>query len=269
MFNVCEICGADFPNITELYRHKNSTHNKSLVLFNHKPEKSLDVVPYKSDSEPDLNLKRKRDDIDSQNVKRYRALPEPSRKLVPAVRPRRQKPKRTFYQVKSSEPERQVAPIDKATPKAVELVGKSFQASTPERQVVPIDKAKPNAVELVGKSFQAEPPKPVLQAMDKDTKDTLKEATSVGNNDFKTNYEKCAAELMAQEESFKQQISKIKKECGHDILKIKKKFKKRELALKKEITTQKKYYEEKTKEMEVFHEKNTKFLEEKIKSLEQ
>ena len=164
----------------------------------------MNIVPYMSDSEPDLNLKRKRDDIGSQNVKRYRALPEPSRKLIPAVRPRRQKPKRKFYQVKSSEPERQVAPIDKATPKAVELVGKSFQAeaSTPERQVVPIDKAKPNAVELVGKSFQAEPPKPVLQAMDRDTKDTLKEATSVGSNDYKTSYEKCVAELMAQEESF-------------------------------------------------------------------
>ena len=94
--NVCDICGADFPNITELYRHIHSTHEKSLVLHNHKPENSLNIVPYMSDSEPDLNLKRKRDDIDSQNVKRYRALPEPSRKLVPAVRPRRKKPKKHF-----------------------------------------------------------------------------------------------------------------------------------------------------------------------------
>ena len=236
--NVCEICGADFPNITELYRHKNSAHNKSLVLFNHKPEKSLDVVPYMSDSQPDLNLKRKRDDIDSQNVKRYRALPEPSRTPVPAVRPRRKKPKRTFRQVEASTPEMQVAPIDQATPKADELEGRPFQA-----------------------------PKPVLQAMDKYTKNEI--AQPISANDFKTDYEKCTAELRAQEESFKQQISKIKKECGHDILKIKKKFKKRELALKKEITIQKKHYEEKTKEMEEFHEKNTRFLEEKIKSLEQ
>ena len=96
--NVCEICGADFPNITEFYRHIHSTHEKSLVLHNHKPENSLNIGPFRSNSDPDLNLKRKRDDIDSQDVKRYRALPEPSRKLVPAVRPRRQKPKRTFYQ---------------------------------------------------------------------------------------------------------------------------------------------------------------------------
>ena len=95
--------------------------------------------------------------------------------------------------------------------------------------------------------------------------DSSIEVESVNN---KILYEKCLAELKAQTENIKIEISKIKKECGHDIIKIKKKFKKRELALKKEIKAQKKRYDENMKEMKTFHSNNMTILKEKIKLLD-
>lgn len=51
--NECEYCGKDFPDITELYKHKYNTHQRSLVLHSHlQPKKeSMDVVPYESTKE--------------------------------------------------------------------------------------------------------------------------------------------------------------------------------------------------------------------------
>ena len=81
---------------------------------------------------------------------------------------------------------------------------------------------------------------------------------------YKILYERCLAELKAQAENIKQEISKIKKECGHDIIKIKKKFKKRELALKKELIAQKKHFDGNRKEIETFHSKNVIILKKRL-----
>ena len=244
--NECEYSGKDFPDITELYKHKYNTHQRSLVLHSHlQPKKeSMDVVPYEStkevvpfdldkESDSDMNFgrKRKRDDSaldDNHEVKRYRSqpVPDPSRKLVSAAKIREKlhktKPARKFYQVGDKdkltgtpEPKTQLLPINE---------------NQSEKQVVPADNiAVGNEKVMVG----------VDQSIEKE--------------DYKMNYERCLAELKDKNEKFKQQISKIRKQCGHDIVKIKKKFKKREQSLRRDLASQKKQYEDTMREIKAFH----------------
>ena len=245
--NECEYCEADFPNITELYRHKYRFHKKqSLALHNHpQPKETMDIVPaYELDSEPDIKLgeKRKRDDLDSHDSKRYKSLPEASNRIVTVAKPRKIKPKRKFYQVETPRP---LVPIEEDKPLAIE--------SAANFDVIEASKNSNNSgnqvVSATDKPIEIIPPKEYI--------------------DYKEYYEKCVAELKAREETFKQQILKIRKECGQDIIKIKKKFKKKEQSLKKELSSQKNFYEEKTKEMEDFYDKTTVMLKEKINSMEE
>ena len=133
--NTCEFCDENFPNITELYKHKYKMHQHSIVLHNHKkaqstkpmgeyrndPPKveyknSMDAVEYRnnlpkveyketavkrkrdldSDSDDIYTAKRFRDDSDSE----YRAT---GLEVVPYVKPRKKKPKtkRKFIKAKS------------------------------------------------------------------------------------------------------------------------------------------------------------------------
>lgn len=242
--NVCEYCGEDFPNITELYRHKYRIHQRqSIALHSHKESMdkgSMDIVPY----EPNqiIGEKRKRDDIDSHISKRYRELPEPPRRIAPA----RRKAKREFYQVET--PEMEAIPF-KAIEPSVKAIEPPVKAIEPANQVV-------------------EPANQVVEPVNQiDPVNQIESKISTGNLiNYKEYYEKCRAELETRDENFKQQISKVRKECGQDIIKIKKKFKKRELTLKKELASQKDFYDRKTKELEIFHEKNIAILKDKIQS---
>ena len=134
--HVCEYCGEEFPNLTELYKHKHM-HKQSLVLHSHGSrdraiapnEKndgrySKEVTPYVSkkryyDSDSDsaykrkkINYKRRRElDSDSElDAKRYRRSSDlepieykPDNKLavVPYIKRRKKKPKRKFVTPKS------------------------------------------------------------------------------------------------------------------------------------------------------------------------
>ena len=252
--NVCEYCGADFPNITELYKHKYRSHQRqSIALHNHiNPKDSMDIVPYQpkkqmvtspyeAELEPEIRVgeKRKRDEIDSHNPKRYRDSAETSRAIIPASR----KVTRKFDQVGT--------PVILPAKPDIEI------AETPKKLVLP----EPTAIELP--SIEPRIPGNQIIAADKGI-GTLKKSIN-----YKEYYEKCLAELIAKEENFKQQISKVRKECGDDITKIKKRFKKREVTLKKELSSQKNFNDKKAKEIDLFHEKNIAMLKAKIKSMEE
>jgi len=246
--NVCEHCDESFPNIVELYRHKYKSHQQSLVLYNHLgsdrargEEGSQEVVsfnpgkeitqydPSTSQLNVTLNGKRKLENIDLED----------------------------HHVVKRKRGGKAYNRVHKIKPASKHNESNEFHE--PEKKIEIVDADKKEVIQVDRSNNQDE-------AVDINEPMDIKPVVEI---DYKNLYEVCRMELKAQEEKFRQAMSKIKKECGRDIIKIKKKFKKREQDLKKDLFAQKRHYDENIKEMESFHQDNVTLLKGKIKSLKE
>ena len=247
--HVCEICGEDFPSLTELYKHKHM-HKQSLVLHSH-GTRDRAIVPYKKGGKvtPYVSKKRYLDSDSDSSYKRKKANYKRGREL-------------------DSDFE--------------DLEAKRYrQASDLEPIEYKPDANKLAVVPYVKRRKRKQKRKFITPKTDSDSED------DVNYNKLKNKFEKiCQEELLNQKREFEkhlgmkqEEINKIKSECSEQISvlekqisekeeKYKTKINEKDEKFKNELNEHMHNYTSTMSEMENHYENQINLLREKVKSLE-